>query len=138
MKYLAIFALSLAAFGQTTLPSAKECLTVAAAGYGGWRPIASAPRDGTVVEALITYGFAPWYGLFKWEKNIAFGNTRTWIRVDKPHSGVSENNCLFWRPYKSTGKPYVDPTNGTQDTVAYQCTYMHLSYDAFKDRCIRP
>lgn len=32
----------------------------------GWRDIASAPRDGTIIEIRNCYGVAPTYGLFRW------------------------------------------------------------------------
>lgn len=45
------------------------CDSSNAASNGGWKRMASAPRDGTTVEMLETYGVAPWYGIFRWTKD---------------------------------------------------------------------
>jgi hypothetical protein len=116
--------------GATASPTAKQCPTIAAAGYGGWKSMESAPKD-KPIELLETYGISPWYGLFKWSK------ADFWEQLDKFHHAVTVGPCLFWRPYRETGKPYIDPTGGFQNTVAYECTYMHLAYDVKRDRCVR-
>jgi len=56
------------------------------------------------------------------------------MSIDKPGTGVTEDSCLFWRPYKKSGK-YVDPTGGAQNSTAYWCSYMHMAYNKKKDRC---
>lgn len=117
-----------------------QCLTIAASAYGGWKPVSTAPRDGTIIEMLETYGVAPWYGLFKWDKSFSKSMTAVtgkpyWQSIDKPSTAVSEDKCLFWRPYKGIGK-YVDPTGGFQDFPAYECIYMHLAYNAVKRVCV--
>jgi hypothetical protein len=76
-----------------------------------------------------TYGVAPWYGLFKWSPE-----DKHWVRVDRTKEFVSEDACLFWRPYKGTGK-YVDPTGGAQNKIAYWCAAVHRPYDPKTDRC---
>jgi hypothetical protein len=123
----------------------KVCLTSAASGYGGWSTMDSAPRDGKTIELLETFGVAPWYGIFKftregWAK-ASDGKMKPfdmvhprWIQQDKLGFSVEEDPCLFWRPYHGVGK-YVDPTHGAQDTVAYECAYMHSEYDKKKDMC---
>ncbi len=130
--------------------AAQNCMSVAAASYGNWKPAKSAPHDGTVVEMMETYGVAPWYGLFKWttERWIKWHTTSnpegsfrhfvspkpSWVNVDRTDQGVSEDACLFWRPYSGTDK-YIDPTGGLQNSVAYWCVAMHRPYNAKKDRC---
>lgn len=143
----------------TSLAAAQRCDSVQAASSGGWKPIISAPRDGTTVELLETYGIAPWYGLFKWTKEqqaefkestgankgsrsgeriYSYAAEASWVSVDKPGTGVSEDSCLYWRPYKKSGKAdkYVDPTNGAQHTTAYWCAALHLPYDKKTDSCV--
>lgn len=143
---------------------AQRCNSVSSAMNGEWKPISSAPRDGTVVEIMQTYGVAPTFGLYKWTKKYkaplitrneageeverkiieAESKDPQWIDVNNPGHGVSYEPCLFWRksPYPSiathsgsTG--YVDPTNGAQNTVKYWCDALHMKYDAKKDRCVR-
>ncbi len=140
MKLSIVFLISLACFGQT-------CSSGAASNYGGWKPAATAPHDGTVVEMMQTYGVAPWYGIFKWTKEVLAiqgsalkpfqTDSPTWVQQDNPGHYVSEDACLFWRPYKkAAGGKYVDPTGGAQNSVAYWCAAMHVQYDSKKDRCI--
>jgi len=98
---------------------------------------------------LETYGVAPWFGLFKWTKDQQLqhqdekgkvttetfhSETPSWISVERIGHSVTEDDCLFWRPYKGTGK-YVDPTGGSQWSVAYWCAAMHRPYDKKTDRC---
>lgn len=123
----------------------QRCDSINASFSGGWRPGKTAPRDGTAVEVMETYGIAPWYGIFKWTRDsIATGQDGKlvpftsaqpqWVSVDTPGHGVSDDDCLFWRPYNKKGK-YSDPTGGSQNSVAYWCTALHLRYDAKKDTC---
>ena len=126
--------------------SAQQCDSIAAASYGGWQPVKTAPRDGTTVEMMETYGVAPWYGLFKWirrETEIKSTDGKvyhfkdkepSWVSLEDPNKGVVEDSCLFWRPYKRVGT-YVDPTGGAQKSVAYWCAAMHLRYNKKKDAC---
>ena len=114
------------------IASESRCISIAASGYGGWQSIKSAPRDGTTIEMLETYGVAPWYGLFRW--GTQYGQSGWW-QINRRGFSVMENECLFWRPYKS-GKAYVDPTGGAQESMAYWCAYIHRPYDAKRDRCI--
>jgi len=138
--------------------AAQNCDSMTASISGGWQPISTAPRDGRTVEILNTYGVAPWYGLFKWTKSYDAevttfdGNMRSeksvtriehltdskpsWHSVTQLNTGLAEgfDSCLFWRPYKGTGK-YVDPTGGAQNTIAYWCAHVGLAYDKKKDAC---
>lgn len=135
-KALLLILLSTCAYAQN-----QKCTSMAAASYGGWRSVKTAPRDGTVVEMIETFGVAPWYGLFQWTKGKSEGTDRMppiWFQLDtrQPGTVVTEDECLFWRPYKGTVKDYVDPTGGFQKSIAYWCTAMHAKYDKKKDRCI--
>jgi hypothetical protein len=95
-----------------------------------WQPIASAPRDGTIVEIENRYGVAPTYGIFRF---VAGG----WQNANEPRRGAADEAYLRWRPYKGIAKEYVDPTAGAQNTVKYWCDAMGLQYDAKNDRCIK-
>src|SRR5258708_2297346 len=150
MSVLLCAAFSGVVFGQ-------RCDSIAAAGYGGWKPIITAPRDGTTIEMLETYGVAPWYGLFYWlKKGTKYKMTvhvvdndgkqsekeeelietiGRWAEAHNASKGVSDDACLFWRPYKGDAKKYVDPTNGAQDSTSYWCAYMHMAYNKKKDAC---
>lgn len=79
---------------------------------GGWQPIATAPRDGTVIETKCDYGVMPWYGLHRFVDGM-------WQDASNPHKGVSESRDLFWRPYNGDVEKYIDPTRGAQDTREY-------------------
>ena len=107
-----------------------RCDSIGASFTGGWKTVDSAPRDGTVVEMLQTYGVAPWYDLFGWKDGA-------WISATKPNRGVLET-CLFWRPFSGDVSKYVDPTGGAQYTTKYQCDAMRLPYDKKKDVCKLP
>lgn len=127
---------------------AQRCDSISASYYDGWKPVASAPRDGTVVEMLETYGIAPWFGLFRWTTDFVSTDGKTgelihfksstpnWVGVDRPGQNVSEDECLFWRPYKPQPR-YVDPTGGAQWSNAYWCAAAHRRYDKKTDRCER-
>lgn len=108
--------------------STSNCDSIASAQGGGWKSVSSAPRDGTTVEMLETYGVAPWYGIFHFSEG-------RWEKVGDRYSGVEEDGCLFWRPYGGAAGSYVDPTGGAQESVAYWCTYMHRPYNKEKDAC---
>lgn len=108
------------------------------ANVADWRPIASAPRDGTIIEVRCTYGVAPWYGLYHWVSGPeevealsldADGTTKShkvivtrephWAKVGEPSLGFSEGPTFTWRPYQGNATQYIDPTGGAQDSPAY-------------------
>lgn len=99
---------------------AARVLTVA---EPGWQPISSAPKDGTVIEVRCTYGVAPWYGLFRWTKQITIDgatfDSPGWHRVGDDRIGFTEDSTFTWRPYNGASSAYVDPTDGAQMTDAY-------------------
>jgi hypothetical protein len=95
----------------------------------GWQPMTTAPRDGTVIEVINTYGVAPTYSLAKWTKErSAIGQNGDrmlftteqpeWVDAVKGGGWISESS-LQWRPYNGTVTSYVDPTGGAQDSPAY-------------------
>lgn len=152
--FLVVFLLCVPAFS-----AAQRCDSYSASINGDWKRIATAPRDGTKVEILQTYGVAPWYDLFYWRKKgtkyvqtvhysidgksagdrqETFVETKgSWASADRPGHSVIESSCLFWRPYKGPDE-YVDPTGGAQNSVAYWCAAEHLQYDPKKDVCVKP
>jgi hypothetical protein len=102
---------------------AQSCDSYSASLNGGWKEISTAPRDGRKVEMLETYGVAPWYDLFYWRKpgtkykeilNIVDKDGHwskkeetfeeyegRWVKASDQNSGVTEDKCLFWRPWTS-------------------------------------
>lgn len=127
------------------MAGAQTCSSLYASTANGWRPVATAPRDGTVVEMLETYGIGPWYGLFKWTDKIILKDDKGknqeiktipgWSSVDRGNVGVTESKCLFWRPYKPTSIKYIDPTGGSQESVEYWCRAAHRPYDPKTGYC---
>jgi hypothetical protein len=136
-----------------------RCTSYSAAVGGGWKPIASAPRDGRKIEFLETYGVAPWYDQYRWMKKGEKFKTEVnscdsadkcstrlmefiesegrWVSTSDERKGLIEDECGFWRPTAQTGK-YSDPTGGKQNTIKYWCDSMGMKYDAKADRCIAP
>jgi hypothetical protein len=100
-----------------------------------WQPMSTAPRDGTVVELMNTYGVAPWYSIAKWTRHIDgvptfYGDKGQqgvtsmdmpephWVSLD--HNGFQDDaDTLHWRPYHGSVSHYVDPTGGAQNSNAY-------------------
>lgn len=123
---------------------AQHCIAISAASTGGWKPLRTAPHDGTAVEVLRTYGVAPYYARYKWTATyIQDGKSFTdasahWFNVDKPGRNILwDNRCDFWRPVKQGGK-YIDPTHGAQDTDAYWCKAEHGTMDTKTGKCKVP
>jgi hypothetical protein len=87
----------------------------------GWRPMRTAPRDGTIVETKCTAGVMPWYGLHCWKTtpDVSWGKTPVWLSV--PYTGVhvTSEEHMTWRPYSGDVEKYVDPTRGRQETKEY-------------------
>lgn len=129
MKWIAIAILgcSVAAVGQ-------QCEAIATASYGGWQSHTTAPRDGTVIEMLETYGIAPTYGIFQWKRWA--GGDYAFVDAVDANLSVVEDECLFWRPYRRPVVVYVDPTGGAQNKVAYWCSAAHEAYDKKRDACV--
>jgi hypothetical protein len=107
----------------------QQCKHSSFATSGGWKDMASAPRNGTVVEILNAFGWRPWYGRFKFthDETISFSDgskervhhdSGIWLDVDNPAQSMDNESCMYWRPYAGPAK-YVDPTHGAQDTDAY-------------------
>jgi hypothetical protein len=112
--------------------TSRDCWSYAASYTGGWRTLASSPRDGTIIEMLETRGVAPSYDLFKWGD---FGGAGGWVSVKNAHLGHLESVCAFWRPYHGNPLTYVDPTGGRDNTLEYWCDAMHMRYSKKRDRC---
>lgn len=106
-------------------------------GQPGWQTMASAPRDGTIIEICCTYGRAPWYGRYRWasEMLVRYGETKAdgsiitdtrfirlpeprWMAVDRLGSSLDDETHMQWRPTEQ-GPSYTDPTGGAQNTEAY-------------------
>lgn len=85
----------------------------------GWELIATAPRDGTVIEMQNNYGIAPHFGLYKWAAKS--GDEYGWVSATDPNSSCGSTDALHlsWRPYAGAVENYRDPTGGGQDTRAY-------------------
>jgi hypothetical protein len=133
-KITIIVILCTMSFAQTT---PRSCPTGAMSAIGGWMLLESAPKDGTVVEVLNTYGIAPHYSLNRWTK-VGDSNMQGWVDLEQDHNFLltDSKHCFFWRPYNYVpGKKYVDPTGGAQDKVAYECAWMHVQYNRKTGYC---
>jgi hypothetical protein len=94
-----------------------------------WQHMSTAPRDGTVVELMCTYGVAPWYGIYRWtDEGYIRGKNGLepykhskpqWISVLPGRGSPFDESSLKWRPYTGEASNYVDPTGGQQDDMAY-------------------
>lgn len=128
------------------------CWSVSESRTGGWRPISTAPRDGTAIEILGTKDSHPWFDVFKWTSQVpdkivhtAFlpdfkgtVNIQARIVLDKPmwvsiyyttmqpSTVIKDSKCLFWRPYKIP--PKTD--------MAKYCASYNVPYDKEEDRCV--
>lgn len=103
--------MAMGAYQQSIMPAAG-CAP-------GWHQMATAPRDGTPVEIMNSYGVAPTYGLFRWAAMFS-SNTPSWVGVDRPNTGLMPGDDHYcWRPYTGDPAAYVDPTNGMQADGAY-------------------
>jgi hypothetical protein len=84
-----------------------------------WKPMSTAPRDGTPIEIRCTYGIAPWYGLFIWGDDADYPGYPRWMKVGDESSGIQEGSAFQWREYSGNPAQYVDPTHGAQETKEY-------------------
>ena len=114
----------------TSSSTLQSCSSIQAVLSSQWKPLSTAPHDGTVVELLNTYGIAPTYGLFKYDAKLH------WIQVDVKDRGLSDGNCMYWRSYTGAIDKYIDPTGGKQNSVAYWCSAEHMYYDKKNDICV--
>lgn len=160
MKVAYLMFMGLLAFLFVPVSNAQRCYSISSSNGGDWKQVSTAPKDGRKVEMLETHGIAPWYELFYWRaKGVKYktlvhfqiGDKRAgvreeeftesegrWVQVSNPDMGVTEDSCLFWRPYMGDPNKYVDPTGGASRTVKYWCDAGHLAYDPKKDSCIAP
>ena len=74
-----------------------------------WQSMASAPRDGAIIEIKNSYGLLPTYGLFRWESSSAFPG-QGWRSALPDRGGLMDGseNQLRWRPYSGDPSAYVD------------------------------
>lgn len=80
-----------------------------------FNPMESAPRDGTVIEVINTYGLAPTFALVKFKNN-------SWLVLPERSEFQQmemEGPTLRWRAYAGTVEKYVDPTHGLQNDQQY-------------------
>jgi hypothetical protein len=126
----------------------QQCTSSAASDIGNWKPLTTAPHDGTVVEVLNTYGIAPTYSLMKftrehpaesdWTQKPWKSENPEWVEIaPQPNNNeaIMGTECFYWRPYKGDPKKYVDPTNGAQMSIAYWCLAMHRPYNKKTGYC---
>lgn len=118
------------ALGRSGWPVPSTPPSPAALTEPPWRPMTSAPRDGTVVELRCTYGVRPWYGLFRWTDSMEmldqqgalvtmYMQSPWWASLKRPGQGMTDDKTLMWRPYEGDPGAYIDPTQGAQETAAY-------------------
>lgn len=95
-----------------------------------WRPIDTAPRDGTTIEVRCTYGVAPWFDLYHWTETPGTWACPTdgtpcraqsgrWTKVSDENSSFDPSGSFTWRPYSGAAANYIDPTGGAQSSAAY-------------------
>jgi hypothetical protein len=96
--------------------------------FDGWCSMDTAPRDGTWVELMCTYGVAPWYCIARWaDEQVASGpdGSITKFKSSRPSwvtpegGGPFDEGSLHWRPYAGNVASYRDPTGGMQNDMAY-------------------
>lgn len=110
---------------------------------GGWRPISTAPRDGTIIETRDDYGVMPSYALDRWQTTMSMqmctmnGSNLSCRTVEMPvwKGGAFINIApkeaqgsyitpqlkhFVWRPFHGDPKHYVDPTNGADWKSGYE------------------
>lgn len=95
----------------------------------GWKPMSTAPHDGTIIEVCNNYGIAPYYGLYRWTterkcfdnngKIETFTMAPGWVSVKDGMQSFEEGHHFTWRPYSGTPEGYRDPTGGAQDSSGY-------------------
>lgn len=111
-----------------TMLEAGAIWRVAGIEQHGWSSMASAPRDGTVIEVRNSYGIAPTYSLAKWTTESTANSNEgrvsyilsapEWVDTVNGGGWISEL-ALNWRPYSGDITKYIDPTGGAQDSPAY-------------------
>lgn len=96
-----------------------------------WHDMTTAPRDGTVIEIMCTYGVAPHYDLYKWTdisgafcltdgRIVEFNDGRkSWKKARDASVGLSGESTMRWRLYSGAIDSYIDPTGGAQNEAAY-------------------
>lgn len=108
-----------------------------------WQPMATAPKDGTIIEVKCTYGVAPWFDLFRWTNKYRVSVTECgtdrdgkpysnqkppeeitgdfrWHSATKDGSSIDgEDDSFMWRPTSQIPESYIDPTGGAQNTQGY-------------------
>lgn len=110
----------LSVFGQA-------CQSAGAARTGGWRSMAFAPHDGSVVELLETYTLVPWQGLFRFRQG-----TSDWKNAGGETS-IVDSVCLYWRPFLVTGHEVLNGED--EDILSYTCSPRQPLFDPKKNRC---
>ena len=75
------------------LATSATCPSQYAPYIGGWKPIYSAPRDGSPIEILSTYGILPSRSIRKWSPQPP-----GWVNVRDTHLFYEPTGgCLYWR-----------------------------------------
>jgi hypothetical protein len=97
----------------------------------GWKTIDSAPKDGTVLEGMQTYGIAPYWSTVRFVNNH-------WVSGIDAAISLEPSTCLMWRPLKVAVLSYQEPTLGKQDTTGYWCDAMRLEWLPSINACVKP
>jgi hypothetical protein len=83
-----------------------------------WRSLASAPRDGTIVELECRYGTEPWYGLHRWTnerqaidmqtgaRQLCHDAPAAWVNAQDAAKALQDGPDLRWRRYDGTVAEY--------------------------------
>ncbi len=104
-------------FWRAVLVAVPAMIVSVAAGYGvrallddnGWQSMASAPRDGTVIEIRNDYGVMSSYGLYRWSSDGI-----PWLSATQPMTGYGHDmeQHLRWRAYSGDPTSYDEGRSG--------------------------
>lgn len=92
----------------------------------GWNDMASAPRNGTVIELQSNFGIAVHYEIASWEPQQFQRKYNGWWVDAAPgmSTGYVEENCLSWRPYSGSLTNYTQPDGQTD--IQRECAALGL------------
>jgi hypothetical protein len=117
---LIMLSLLLAAY-VSYINATGACGSAYASYWGDWKPINSAPRNGSVVKLLNTNPLLPTYSLVNWTSILPVG----WKEVNSPEVSPGGNACLYWRAaaprdlaeYPSANKPLSPRSSASRITL---------------------
>jgi len=100
-KLLYIFIIGISALSIWIDCEPTACRSQYAHYIGGWKPMYSAPKDGSVIELLNVRGILPEHSLNEWNPEL-----QGWADVGQPAMffDSAAAGCLYWREHQSDPK----------------------------------